>query len=74
MPDFAILAVFEHLWLFLEIKEKKAYFQSEKLGSGKTLSKLHIHYKSLCNEGILPCRMHRILQKFYGCPKNHRRY
>ena len=29
------------IWLFL------AYFQSDKLGSGKTLSELHIHYKSL---------------------------
>ena len=24
-----------------------AYFQSDRLGSGKTLSELHIHYKSL---------------------------
>jgi len=29
------------IWLFL------AYFQSDWLGSGKTLSELHIHYKSL---------------------------
>jgi len=29
------------IWSFL------AYFQSERLGSGKTLSELHIHYKSL---------------------------
>jgi len=27
-----------------------------------------------CDEGLLPCRMHRILQKFYCCPKNFRRY
>jgi len=39
---------------FLEIKENKAYFQSDRLGFGKTLSELHIHYKSLCNEGQLP--------------------
>jgi len=50
-PDFEILAFFEHLWLFLEIKSKKtrqnlAFFQSKKLGSGKTLSELHIHQKS----------------------------
>jgi len=36
----------------LEIKSQKkiwllAYFQSDRLGSGTTLSKLHIHYKSL---------------------------
>jgi len=29
------------IWLFL------AYFQSDRLGSGQTLSELHIHYKSL---------------------------
>jgi len=31
----------DKIWLFL------AFFQSEKLRSGKTLSELHIHYKSL---------------------------
>jgi len=51
-PDFEILAFFEHFWLFLEIKVRKiwlflAYFQSDRLGSGITLSELHIHYKSL---------------------------
>jgi len=29
------------IWIFLD------YFQSDRLGSGKTLSELHIHYKSL---------------------------
>jgi len=29
------------IWIFL------AYFQSDRLGSGKALSELHIHYKSL---------------------------
>jgi len=44
---------FEHLWLFLEIKKARkfwiflAYFQSDRLGSRKTLSELHIHYKYL---------------------------
>jgi len=45
-PDFEILAFFEHLWLFLEIKKSQAksgFFQSERLGSGKTLSELHIN-------------------------------
>jgi len=44
-PDFEILAFFEHLWLFLEIKKKKPdkiwlflTFQLERLGSGKTYS------------------------------------
>jgi len=48
-PDVEILAFFERLWLFMEIQKsqkKSGLFQSEKLGSGKTLSKLHIHYKS----------------------------
>ena len=46
-----------------------AYFQSDRLGSGKTLSELHIHYKSHWDESLLPCTVHRILQKFYGCPE-----
>jgi len=72
MPDFAILTPLA--LLEIKKKEKKASFQSNWLGSGKTLSELHIHYKSLCNESLLPCRVHRILQKFCGCPKNDRRY
>jgi len=32
------------IWLFL------TYFQSDRLGSGKTLSELHIHYKSLATK------------------------
>jgi len=45
-PDFEILAFLEikkprKIWLFL------AYFQSDRLSSDKTLSELHIHYKSL---------------------------
>jgi len=45
-PDFEILA-------FLEIKKARkillflAFFQSDRLRSDKTLSELHIHYKSL---------------------------
>ena len=42
-PDFEILAFSEQLWLFLEIKNVRKIW----LGSGKTLSELHIHYKSL---------------------------
>ena len=44
---------FEHLWLFWEMKNARkfclfqAYFQSDRLGSGKTLPELHIHYKFL---------------------------
>jgi len=53
-PDFEIQAFFDALgfsrkskipviiWLFLFYS-----FQSERVGSGKTLSDLHIHYKSL---------------------------
>jgi len=49
-PDFEIPAVFKRTWLFLKIKSsqrKSRFFQSERLGSGKTLFALHIHYKSL---------------------------
>jgi len=51
--NFEILAFFERLWLFMKIKKSQTksgffsgFFQSERLGSGKTLSELHIHYKS----------------------------
>ena len=56
-----------NVWLFL------AYFQSDRLGSGKTLSELHSLQIS-CDEGLLPCRVHRILQKFYCCLKNDQCY
>jgi len=49
-PDFEILAFFERLRLFLEIKKARqnlSFFQFERLGSGKTLSNLHIYYKYL---------------------------
>jgi len=52
-PDFEILAFFEHLWLFLQIKKARqnlafsGIFQAARLGSGKTLSDLRIHNKSL---------------------------
>jgi len=52
-PDFEIL-FFLNTFAFFEDKKIQtksgfflAFFQSERLGSGKTLSKLHIHYKSL---------------------------
>jgi len=48
-PDLEILA-FLTPSAFLETKKgqtKSGFFQSEKLSSGKTLSQLHIHYKSL---------------------------
>jgi len=41
------------LWLFLQIKKSRqnlavsGFFQSKRFSSGKTLSELHIHYKSL---------------------------
>jgi len=43
---------FEHLWLLLEIKKPEnsgffGLFSVGRLGSGNTLSELHIHYKSL---------------------------
>jgi len=48
-PRFWNSGFFEHRCLFLEIKKKtlSVFFQSETLGSGKTLSELHLHYKSL---------------------------
>ena len=40
-----ILAFFKALEFFFIFK--KFFFQSESLGSGKTLSELHTHYESL---------------------------
>ena len=68
MPDFAILAVFEHLWLFLEIKEKGAYFQSDRLGSRKTLSELHMHYKSLLQRGSITMQGAQNIAKILRLP------
>jgi len=52
MPDFEILDFLAPLFFFLIKKPEKsgvflAYFHSDRLGSGKTLSELYIHYKSL---------------------------
>jgi len=52
-PDFEILAFFERLWLFWKSKKARknlafsGFLSVGRLGSGKTLSELHIHYKSL---------------------------
>jgi len=51
-PEFEIMASFEHLWFFGNQKARQnsafsGFFQSKRLSSGKTLSELHIHYKSL---------------------------
>jgi len=51
-PDFEILAFLTPLAFFGNTKAGKiwlflAYFQSDRLGSGKTLSELHTHSKSL---------------------------
>jgi len=48
-PDFKILAFLKTFGFFGNKKSqtKSGFFQSERLGSGKTLSELHIHYKSL---------------------------
>jgi len=43
---------------------------SERLNFGKTLSELHIHYKSFLTKSLWPCRVQRMLQRFYCCPKN----
>jgi len=51
--DFEILAFLNTFGLFWKSKKARlnvafsGFFQSERLGSGKTLSELHIHYKSL---------------------------
>ena len=53
MPESEIMASFEHLRLFLEIKKPDKirlflpFFQSKRLISGKTLSELCIRYKYL---------------------------
>jgi len=53
-----------------------AFSQSKKLSSGKsfdkTLSELHIHKQISSDESLRPCRVQRMLQRFYCCPKNHR--
>jgi len=51
-PKFWNSGFFEHLWFFWKKKPKKnqtksGSFQWERLGSGKTMSELHIHYRSL---------------------------
>jgi len=51
-PDLKTLAflntlTFGFFWKSKKARQNLAFFQSERLGSGKTLSKLHIHYKSL---------------------------
>jgi len=48
-PDLEILDIFNALGFFLNQRSqtKSEFFQSEKLDSGKTLSELHIHCKSL---------------------------
>jgi len=47
-PDFEILTFFPMHLIFFENENSQipAFFQSERLCSGKTLSELHIHYKS----------------------------
>ena len=64
--DFEILAFFENQ----KQPDKSGFFQSERLDSDKTLSELHIHYKSLLTRVYDHCRVQRILQRFYCCPKN----
>jgi len=71
-PDFEILAFFERLWLFLGNKKKPdkiwiflAFFQSERLGSGKTL--LELYSLQISSERV--CRLRRILKKIDFCPK-----
>jgi len=52
-PDFEILTFLNTFGLFWKSKKARVnaafsgFFQSERLGSGKTLPELHIHYKSL---------------------------
>jgi len=41
------LNAFGFFWKFKKSRQNLAFFQSESLISGKTLSKLHIHYKSV---------------------------
>jgi len=48
--DFEIVAFLNTFGYFLEINKsrtKSGFFRLERLGSGKTLSELHIRYKSL---------------------------
>ena len=46
-----------------------AFFQSERLGYGKKISELHLHFKSLLKMSLWSCRVHSILQRLYCCPE-----
>jgi len=49
LPIWLFRSQISKFWLLLEIKNiqtKSCYLQLERLGSGKTLPELHIHYKS----------------------------
>ena len=52
-PDFEVLAFLNTFGFFWKYKKTEksdfflAYFQSDRLGSGKTLSELHVRHKSL---------------------------
>jgi len=70
-PNFEILAFFDARGFFYFSQNLAvSFFQSERLSSGKTLSELHIHYKSLLTRVYDHCRVQRLLQRFYCCPKN----
>ena len=53
-----------NIWLFL------TYFQSDRLGSGKTLSGLHIHYKPLATRVYFHAGCTEDCKIFFCCPKN----
>ena len=81
-PDFKILTFFEHLWLFWKLKKKQKnkiwLFSVRKAWLWKTLSELHIDYKSLLKKVYsltTICRVHKkILKIFCCCSKNDRCY
>jgi len=72
-PYLKILAFFKRLWLFLEIKKARqnlAFFSPKRLGSGKTLSELHIHHKSLLKRLYDHAECAKYRQKFTFALKN----
>ena len=74
-PDFEILAFFEHLWLFLEIKmsEKSGFFWLIFSRIGLALAK-HclscIFITNLLRRGSISMQGAQNIAKFFCCPKN----
>jgi len=72
-PDFEILAFLTPL-AFFGSQKNLAYFQSDRIGSGKTLSELHTHSESLATRVYYHVGCTEYCKNFTVCPKNYRCY